>query len=397
MAKRKRDDGDGAGDDAGTGAGAGAGAGDADAPNFRRQRQIMAAYVQGAQQLEKAFKLARGFERQKLGRRRKNALAEAKVKEAKGNADTMAKRSIEDEVARIDAEVAALKTLDTTRSAHNFLAKSLLKIKAVQVAPDLPADISSPKPVSSDSAMLNVHARLCNSNPVKAALPAAAAAVKSEFGLVPNGQDVYAAKRAGVHSADVTKDDGSESSDNDGGDDEVDHDTGDGSDVDIADLERQLEQEGVTRSRPGKNHEPTKLFLPTLTMAGYVSGSGSDLDDDDDVHNTKPAKNRRGQRARQAIWEKKYGKRAKHVQEQATKQGRDAKRGAASFSKFAKDANAAPLGKQRPELGLIKSVERSKRSRDDTGPLHPSWEAAKRAKEKKIEKIEFAGKKIVFD
>ena len=38
-----------------------------------------------------------------------------------------------------------------------------------------------------------------------------------------------------------------------------------------------------------------------------------------------------------------------------------------------------------------------KKHKDDSGPLHPSWEAAKRAKEKKSAPVAFQGKKMVFD
>ncbi len=51
-------------------------------------------------------------------------------------------------------------------------------------------------------------------------------------------------------------------------------------------------------------------FLPSL-MGGYISGSES-ASDIDVAPPTR--KNRRGQRARQAIWEKKYGEKAKHHQ-----------------------------------------------------------------------------------
>jgi hypothetical protein len=44
-----------------------------------------------------------------------------------------------------------------------------------------------------------------------------------------------------------------------------------------------------------------------------------------------------------------------------------------------------------------RSSETKKPKRDDTGPLHPSWEAAKRAKEKKSVPVAFQGKKISFD
>jgi hypothetical protein len=62
-------------------------------PDIRKQRRILYAFSQGAHQLAQAFKLAKGFERQKLGRRRKDAEAQ---KDYRG-------------MRRIDEEVAALK------------------------------------------------------------------------------------------------------------------------------------------------------------------------------------------------------------------------------------------------------------------------------------------------
>jgi hypothetical protein len=66
------------------------------APDIRKQRRILYAFSQGAHQLAQAFKLAKGFERQKLGRRRKDADAQ---KDYRG-------------MRRIDEEVAALKVSD---------------------------------------------------------------------------------------------------------------------------------------------------------------------------------------------------------------------------------------------------------------------------------------------
>lgn len=162
----------------------------------------------------------------------------------------------------------------------------------------------------------------------------------------------------------------------------------------------------------------TSTFLPGLSHAAYFSGdeSASDLDE-------KPRKNRRGQRARQKIAEAKYGKAAKHIEKNERKQGWDAKRGAVS-SDGAKPGNrkdrrlaekgmkakggrgpvisgenAAPLGKKR---GEARSEVAKGPKKDDTGPLHPSWAAAKAAKESKKLKIDLggaksAGKKITFD
>lgn len=61
MSKRERSD-DVEGDDA-----------TASANNFRQQRRVMAAFEESAKHLTKAFKLAKGLEQQKMGRRLKAA------------------------------------------------------------------------------------------------------------------------------------------------------------------------------------------------------------------------------------------------------------------------------------------------------------------------------------
>lgn len=172
----------------------------------------------------------------------------------------------------------------------------------------------------------------------------------------------------------------------------------------------------------------SSTFLPGLSHAAYFSGdeSASDLDE-------KPRKNRRGQRARQKIAEAKYGAKAKHIEKNDRKKGWDAKRGAvdtdgarpanrkdrraAEKGMKAKGGrgpvmsgeNAAPLGKRRGEegkqggaAGAAGGVGGGKKGpkKDDTGPLHPSWAAAKAAKESKKLKIDLGGKtakKITFD
>jgi len=145
-------------------------------------------------------------------------------------------------------------------------------------------------------------------------------------------------------------------------------------------------------------------FLPSL-MGGYISNSESEASDLD----VAPArKNRRGQRARQAIWEKKFKAEAKHLKKQQEKGGRDAgwdlKRGAVEGGNtpwkkgirnpFAKSdtKNNANL----EEIGERKAKPPAPKKRDDEGPLHPSWEAKKKLKEK-LAAQPFQGKKITFD
>jgi len=128
----------------------------------------------------------------------------------------------------------------------------------------------------------------------------------------------------------------------------------------------------------------TSQFLPSL-MAGYVSGGDSDPDADWYKNNCqkkrgppekKERKNRMGQQARRALWEKKFGRHANHVQKQAEEEAE---------KKARRERREAERKKGKP-------VE---------GPLHPSWEAARKAKEKQAAvaaaMAKPAGKKITFD
>lgn len=140
-------------------------------------------------------------------------------------------------------------------------------------------------------------------------------------------------------------------------------------------------------------------FLPTLSHAAYFSGSESEASDIE--AEVAPRKNRRGQRARQKIWEQKYKEQAKHVQKQSRDQGWDPRRGAVAdgpgrFGGRGRD-NERPRGRG-PEISGANELPLGpkKLKRDDAGTLHPSWQAAKAAKEKKTQ-VKPQGKKVVFD
>ena len=81
MPKRKRDDVDGQ---------------NSEGRNSVRQRRVEQTLKLGATKLGHAFKVAKGLERRKLGRRRKTAVSESNEKD----------------VARIDAEIEALKVYE---------------------------------------------------------------------------------------------------------------------------------------------------------------------------------------------------------------------------------------------------------------------------------------------
>jgi hypothetical protein len=169
------------------------------------------------------------------------------------------------------------------------------------------------------------------------------------------------------------------------------------------DLDESSEYSAISRSpspkRKSKKAKSSKdsgrptdsTFLPSL-MGGYISGSESASD----VDIEPPRKNRRGQRARQAIWEKKYKAEAKHLSK-PQKATWDPKRGAVEGKRTPWKAGVknpfaatAAAEEQRPPPKKRETME------DKPGPLHPSWEAKKKAQEKQ-QTAAFAGTKIRFD
>lgn len=92
----------------------------------------------------------------------------------------------------------------------------------------------------------------------------------------------------------------------------------------------------------------------------------------------KGKRNRRGQRARQQMWEKIHGKRAKHLH---------------------KDniiIKPKEYKEDRKQTSKVKGQHSVKRKSDNES-LHPSWEAVKRKRLQEAVKVEFKGQKIKFD
>ncbi|KAF7117932.1 hypothetical protein CNMCM5793_007282 [Aspergillus hiratsukae] len=149
-------------------------------------------------------------------------------------------------------------------------------------------------------------------------------------------------------------------------------------------------------------------FLPSLTMGGYFSGSESEPEDLEGVAGPPRRKNRMGQQARRALWEKKYGSGANHIKKQKENEwknrdsGWDTRRGAT-------DGSEGPRGKRGLGQGRADRPRQrddqprrgppggsNKKNVNDDKPLHPSWEAARKAKEQKS-MAAFQGKKVTFD
>ncbi|OTA91873.1 hypothetical protein M434DRAFT_396819 [Hypoxylon sp. CO27-5] len=485
--------------------------------------------TQWHKELARGMKTAKGFERQRLSKRIREAQAKNEV----------------DKVTRLEREVAVLKSLDLQQAAHAHLCSSLLKIKGVAESPKLPADIVRPVPKpdglseEEKAALHNVTSALCNRKQVhdiiKEAVMGTCIALRVPMpekmkkggktkkektdgradkedqaddrdnvakAIDNSGEDNDEGEKSGLEEElepvllkrkqDRTVEDEEEEeqldSDDEGpSDDQVfegfsDSDaeermwsryddfvasssSDEDSDEDGASEEDELAADSRARSvrkdtttddisissaeeseseeedletsgsesstsispPPSKKTKATKTgpvsagnsaFLPTL-MGGYISGSESEASD---IDVGPPRKNRRGQRARQAIWEKKYKDKAKHVQKQQQEkakgrdQGWDIRRGAVGddeegSNKPWKKGIRNPFDnkhvhpeRQRQMQGGSQEVDRSQPAerpkpkaapkRDDTGPLHPSWAAAKKAKE---QKVEFQGRKVVFD
>lgn len=179
------------------------------------------------------------------------------------------------------------------------------------------------------------------------------------------------------------------------------------------DLDLDLEPSPSASSSPEPESSPVKklkstttatkqpltstTFLPSLSMGGYVSGSESEPSDDEDSQPRR--KNRMGQQARRALWEKKFGSRANHVKTQVAKEKRnrdsgwDVRRGATGGGK------GAATGANREMRGnrLQREGENKRNEPVDDKPMHPSWEAARKAKEAQASTAAFKGKKVTFD
>ncbi|KAL8914747.1 MAG: hypothetical protein Q9172_007033 [Xanthocarpia lactea] len=432
------------------------------------QEKYLESVLQRSKQLlSRALKLARGFERQKLGRRQKVAKA------ADNDGDSK----------RLAAEVKALKALDISSTVENHLYKSLLQTKSIASAPGLQLHIqrrAKDKSKPHDVAQANVQARLFNSQPVKKAIDDVMSSVRSSLGLEEvhnvkkkrlrkkdfeqhlqttdqddleraNGPTLERSPRKGVllpSVDDSSSEDRSEydkfnsrlvgSSDESSDGDSISVDYKDSRTISARDSNQQFSLSPspefsvpsvATDSPPShKVRAPERstlalqstTFIPSLMMGGYWSGSEPASDKEGSL-GEQSRKNRRGQRERRLIAEKKFGQKAKHLKQHGQGQGQDRDRGwdprkgaqtdetdeFGKMRRWRKDgstrvhqgprpikkgpaagsgANSDPVGPRRPAI-KVKPAE---------GPLHPSWQAAKKAKEQN-QSATFQGKRMTFD
>ncbi|KAI9810117.1 MAG: hypothetical protein M1826_003749 [Phylliscum demangeonii] len=182
------------------------------------------------------------------------------------------------------------------------------------------------------------------------------------------------------------------------------------------------ERGDTDQARPAPPPARNSTFLPSLMMSGYWSGSESG---GDGLKEEEPEvrKNRMGQRARQQLWEQKFGRDAKHLKGQSRKNDWDPRRGATarpSVNGFrgrddrhggrerggrdearARDGRNGARGSrnghalERPDASAPAAVTKPGAAPPKKG-LHPSWQAARKAKEQR-KPVVFQGKKLVFE
>lgn len=503
----------------------------------QRQERIDGQLHHSKTALFRALKIARGFERQKLGRRQKNAAVEKNL----------------DDVRRLRLEVAELKGLDLAGVAETHLYKSLLKVKPIASSDELPNwvhdAVQKARKKEESSESLNVQARLFKTEPVLKAMSEALSGMTDVLGVqkgktearkrlrakdfsngteplasvahLPNGEGAQSPRHdedeeqewegfsSPAHSQNSLRfeaeDDSFSSVDGDnyeqyaarlatsstsesGSDrstpvqlgrtspprlrrssESIESDdsfSNPPSQIRIADTEKKKSKLNGLSSSTTTTKTTKTTFLPSLLTSGYYSGDSDassldhDLDDranDRKDHSRQPQrKNRMGQQARRALWEKKFKDRANHLHnnggvpgdssgitsrggktknttdtinnKKTRDQGWDAKRGARSDphdrgkgraqrreggrrEQGVTGANGENVGVRRKGSGggaaqkakeHKKSGEQSKASSSEVTPLHPSWEAAKRAKEARLRVQQSNGKppmgrKVVFE
>ncbi|XP_044719088.1 BUD22 domain-containing protein [Hirsutella rhossiliensis] len=415
---------------------------------------LLAAIEKHQDEIFRALKSAKGFERQRQSKRLRQDGVQA------------------DKRQRIEREIAVLKSLDLHQTARAHLASSLLRVESIATSPDFPKELQGgvPKPELPEherSALHNVTSALYNKVPVRQATDGAIAAVCHALNVSVPDKTKRARKNKRTEKEEQPSDrmplqpapinlataGGEIASDQESVEAEVteetefsklDHLLGSSSDeeddkLDEERLERFKSREVVNLddiSLSGSSSEadtgedsdsqsesasppPAKqrkgevkqsvttagtgviggsTFLPSL-MGGYISGSESASD----IEEARPRK-RRGQRGRQAIWEKKYGASAKHLQKESQTGGRDAgwdmRRGAVDGDGRErktpwKKGVSDPLARSAWNEASGKPTPKPTK-RDDQGPLHPSWAAKKKAQDAQ-KNMSFSGQKIVFE
>ncbi|KAJ5835794.1 Bud-site selection protein BUD22 [Penicillium robsamsonii] len=411
-------------------------------------------FENGVLMIMRGLKTSRGFERQKLSRREKTAKAQKDDKA----------------LARLKEEIETLKGLDYHVTSERYLFKQLIRTKRIAETRTF-GEFQAVKKVSLEgpksTAEANILARLFKSTPVQKEMPGIMAGIRKLLRVdeLPTKTTREDKKKDAPAKKTRKENDGSESeseatskprrgeqvsrpandmdiSDSDesgdedisqfnsrlgpGSDSEADSESDDEEDRVAGDISDSISRSpspsfSAADSPPTKKVKAAKgaaapvkstTFLPTL-MSGYWSGS--EEASDEESSGAKPVrKNRMGQQARRALWEKKYGATANHVKQEqlAAKYGGrdngwDTKRGATDGTRGGRGGRGGRRGGFGGGAGRSQDTDgpagaprsghggKPKGPPKDEGPLHPSWEAKRKAKEQV--QATFSGKKVTFD
>lgn len=156
----------------------------------------------------------------------------------------------------------------------------------------------------------------------------------------------------------------------------------------------------VPCERPrGGSKAAQSAFLPSLSV-GFIRGdSDTDFSDSEEKAADTSKKNRRGQRARRAIWEKKFGRHANHVMKQKASNRPDAPSGIAvvrkdqrQYKNTNRDFDGTSLSSRRQHDASARLMPGKRREEKS---LHPSWEAKK--KQQNVAIVPAQGTRIVFN
>ena len=172
------------------------------------------------------------------------------------------------------------------------------------------------------------------------------------------------------------------------------------SDVEEEEKDRSSEEDEPETKKPKFASSPlestpkVRPALPALST-GYIPASDSESDPDEELNSFLPTgkirKNRRGQRARQAIWLKKYGSNARHLHPEL---------------ETAQSTNTSGRNKKRLEtVALTAKLDVVNEVRTTTtqevkkvGDPHPSWTAKQNLREQQKTLLSSVKpQKIVFD
>ncbi|KAK7048340.1 Bud-site selection protein [Favolaschia claudopus] len=382
-------------------------------------------------EVRKAAKKARTFETQRVVK---------KLKELRK------KNSATADVDALEAELEELKTIDSDIIAATALRTRLHKDRHINdsasasaaIARELPASISLP-----NSTNPKVQARFLSARALGAAVTDAVTGLRAVL-LPPADEENAAVIGMDNELGDEDEDQEDNANANEEGEDEVGEEAGwesgsvgvdeegdaaeDGwesgsihsanSDVDDSDED---EDTAPPKKKPAKADSPStkkaaassSQFLPSLSV-GYIRGGSSDSEVED-IDEGGERKNRRGQRARRAIWEKKYGRGANHKKKEAEAaakerevkkaqwEARQAKREAEAkrwSEQKARGVDGGWAGRAGAKQATVTGQPRNAYTgQDKTAGMHPSWLAKKAMKEKMGVGggLGGQGKKIVFD